>query len=81
MEAKLVLFSLKACPGCLAVRDRLADLGLTYVCVNVSKDRNNRPQVLEASGQPLVPVLMDDGEVFASEKDILNHLDQAYGKV
>lgn len=80
MDVKLVLYSLNACPGCQAVRNKLADLELTYACVNVSKDKNSRQQVVKASGQPFVPVLVDDGKVFASEEDILKYLDQTYGK-
>lgn len=81
MNVDLVLYSMHECPGCQEVRSKLAELLLTYVCVNVSRDREKRHQVLAASGQPSVPVLVDHGKVLISEADILLYLDETYGSL
>jgi glutathione S-transferase len=51
----------------------LAHKGLEAESVEISYE--DRSPVVEVSGQPLVPVLVDDGEVIADSTRILRHLD------
>ena len=52
----------------------LAHKGLEYEYVEISYDE--RSPVLEVSGQPLVPVLVDDGEVVVDSMVIVAHLER-----
>lgn len=59
------------------MRRRLGELGLTFTVVTVPHARPERKQVLEVSGQVLVPTLVTgDGQVFVDENDILAWLDE-----
>ena len=44
----------------------------------VDVDRNDRTTVIEASGQPLVPVLEDDGKLIADSTAIFEYLEERY---
>lgn len=54
----------------------LAHKGLDVESVVI--DYGHREPVIEASGQPLVPVIEDGGEVIADSRRILRHLDRAH---
>lgn len=54
----------------------LAHKGLAYESRWV--DPADRSPVVELSGQPLVPVLVDDGEVIADSTRILEHLERRF---
>ena len=75
----MTLYQFEGCPYCRLVRQKLSDLELTYVSVCVSADRGRREKVIEASGQPTVPVLVDGDVVLADENDIVAYLDRTYG--
>ncbi len=75
----MTLYQFEGCPYCRMVRQKLSDLELTYVSVCVSPDRSRRQKVLEVSGQPTVPVLVDGDVVLADENDIVAYLDRTYG--
>jgi mycoredoxin len=74
----LTLFHVDWCPDCEVVRQKLADLGLTYDDVIVPDIRPMRKQVYEVSGQYYVPVLRDGDTVLSDTRAILSHLDQRY---
>lgn len=76
----MTLYQFESCPYCRMVRAKLSDLELTYTSVCVPRDPSRRQQVLEASGQPTVPVLVDGNVVLADENDIVAYLDRAYGR-
>ncbi|MDT8900874.1 glutathione S-transferase N-terminal domain-containing protein [Anaeroselena agilis] len=78
MEARLVLYNLHACPECQSIREKLAELELTYVCVNVSPSKAKRTQVFELTGQYSVPVLVDGDTILTSADNILEHLVEKY---
>lgn len=73
------LYQFESCPYCKLVREKLSDLQITYVNVNVPRDRSQRHEVLEVSGQPSVPVLVDGDVVLDDEEKILPYLDEKYG--
>jgi glutathione S-transferase len=54
----------------------LAHKGLEAESVVI--DYSDRSRVIEASGQGLVPVIVDDGEVVVDSTEILRHLDRRY---
>jgi glutathione S-transferase len=54
----------------------MAHKGLDAEVVMV--DPSDREPVVEASGQPLVPVLEDDGWVVADSSDIIEHLERRF---
>jgi glutathione S-transferase len=63
------------------VRDRLDELNLTYEKVPVPRDRSQRQEVFDVSGQWTVPVLVDGDVMLDDEEKILPYLDQKYGSV
>jgi glutathione S-transferase len=63
------------------VRDRLEELNLTYEKVAVPRDRSQRQEVFDVSGQWTVPVLVDGDVMLDDEEKILPYLDQKYGSV
>ncbi len=76
----MTLYQFEGCPYCRMVRQKLSDLELSYVSVCVSADRSRRQKVVEASGQPTVPVLVDGDLVLTDENEIVGYLDRTYGK-
>lgn len=75
----MTLYQFEGCPYCRMVRQKRSDLELTYVSVCVSQDRSRRPQVVEASGQPTVPVLVDGDVVLSDEDEIVAYLEKTHG--
>ena len=63
------------CPECALVREKLADLGITYEDVIVPDFRPFRKQVYEVSGQYYVPVLVDGDTILTETHDMLTYLD------
>jgi glutaredoxin len=57
----LKLYQVEWCPYCHRVRQVMTELGLTYECVNVQADRDEREELAAVSGQEGVPVLVDGG--------------------
>jgi len=75
------LYDLDSCPYCKMVRDRLAELKLDYEKIPVPRDRSQRQEVFDVSGQWTVPVLVDGDVMLDDEEKILPYLDQKYGSV
>jgi glutathione S-transferase len=65
--------------NCERVALALAHKGITEVD-SVLIDYSDRSPVEEVSGQPLVPVIVDDGEVVADSVAIMRHLDERHGE-
>src|SRR5512138_2365974 len=65
------------CP-CGAAARRLKRLGLDYRTERVRRRRTSRPEILELTGMPYVPVLVDGDEVVSDSKRILQYLDWRY---
>lgn len=75
------LYNLESCPFCELVRDKLEELNLPYEKIDVPGARHMRTEVYEASGQYLVPVLID-GEVILDDEDkIVKYLDDTYRNI
>jgi glutathione S-transferase len=67
------------CP-CGAVARRLNKLGIEYRTERVRRRRSHRPEIVELTQQPYVPVLVDTEEVVSDSRRILEYLDWAYGE-
>ena len=66
------------CP-CGAVARRLNKLGLEYRTERVRRRRSARPEIVELTKLPYVPVLVDGEEVVSDSRRILQYLDGRYG--
>lgn len=78
METKLVLYNLESCSECRTIREKLAELQLTYLCVNVSPAKAKRDELFRLTGQRAVPVLVDGGKTLTSADNILEYLVKNY---
>jgi glutathione S-transferase len=67
------------CP-CGAVARRLNKLGLEYRTERVRRRRSRRPEIVELTDLPYVPVLVDAEEVVNDSRRILQYLDWRYGE-
>ncbi len=62
------------CPASRRVRQRLTELGVTYVLRQVPVDRADRLELVAATGTDSIPVLVAGGEAIAGEESILAYL-------
>jgi glutathione S-transferase len=67
------------CP-CGAVARRLDKLGVSYRTERVRRRRKLRPEIVELTKQPYVPVLVDGDEVISDSRRILQYLEWRYGE-
>lgn len=74
------LYQYEGCGYCSMVRQKMSELLLTYISVSVPVERSRRTEVMEVSGQPYVPVLVDGDVVLSDENDIIAYLDKKYGR-
>jgi glutathione S-transferase len=65
------------CP-CGAVARRLKKLGLEYRTERVARRRARRPEIVELTKQPYVPVLVDGEEIVSDSRRILQYLEWRY---
>ena len=67
------------CP-CGAVARRLNKHGLEYRTERVPRRRSQRPEIVELTKKPYVPVLVDEQEVVSDSRRILQYLNWRYGE-
>lgn len=79
MEKIIKIYQLADCPYCQMVQRKLSYLGLSYLAIPVPKNQEDRKDVLEVSGQPSVPVIVDGDQVVNDSQKILEYLDKKYG--
>jgi len=79
MTGKLQLFNNEFCPECREVREKMGQLQLSYYCINVDPVKSQRHNVIELTGQNVVPVLVDDDQIFVLKEAVLAHLAQKFG--
>jgi glutathione S-transferase len=65
------------CP-CGAVARRLKKHGLDYRTERVRRRRSQRPEIVELTKEPYVPLLVDGEEVVSDSRRILQYLDWRY---
>lgn len=78
--SRLKLYNLDPCPYCQMVRQKLDELQLAYEKIDVPFAHHERTEVLEVSGQPRVPVLVDGSVVLDDEDRIIDYLESTYRK-
>lgn len=75
----LELYQAEWCPYSHEVRQRLTELGLSYVIHQVPPDSEQREELRQVSGGVRIPVLVtEQGEVVAGTEEILSRLDEDY---
>ncbi len=79
MATGLTLYNNEFCMECRAVREKLAELQLSYWCINVHPIKTERHDVFSLTGQYLVPVLIDGDKLLTSQDNILEYLIETYG--
>jgi len=70
----LELWQTEWCPASHRVRQRLTELGLTYITHQVPVERDDRARLQEATGRQTIPVLVAGGDVIYGEQPILAYL-------
>ncbi len=74
----LELWQTEWCPASRRVRQRLTELGLTYLVHQVPVDRDERTELEVVTGQRSIPVLVAGGEIVDGEQAILGYLDEHF---
>jgi len=73
----LQLYQAEWCPYSHTIRQRLTELGLSWVAQPVEAVPEDRNAMREATGHDVIPVLVaDGGTVVAGTEEILEHLDR-----
>jgi glutathione S-transferase len=74
----LELWQTEWCPASHRVRQRMTELGLTYVVHQVPVERGDRARLEEVTGRRSIPILLAGERVIDGEQEILAYLDQHY---
>ena len=77
------LYQAEWCPYCARVRARMTDLCLTYINVNVPRNKSERTELREVSGQTGIPTLVtEDGKVITDDDNaIIAYIEERYDRV
>lgn len=71
------LFQAEWCPHSHAVRQRMTELGIDFICRQVEPSRDDRARLHERTGQRSIPALVTvDDRVIAGEEGILTFLNE-----
>jgi glutathione S-transferase len=77
----LTLYQAEWCPKSHRVRQRLTELGLPFVAMQVEPRPEDRDELREASGDDSIPVLLtEDGEAIGEADAIIAWLDEHYAE-
>ncbi len=71
---QLELWQTEWCPASHRVRQRLTELGLSFIAHQVAVEPGARAELVAATGQTTIPILSGDDEVVAGEDAILSYL-------
>ncbi len=72
------LYQFESCPYCTKVRAALEAKGIEYEKIEVPLDREERKELLQVSGQIMVPVLVDGDVVLKESSAIIDYLNDKY---
>ena len=75
---KILLYQYENCPFCIRVRNKLDEMGLKFVKVEVDPD--DKPDVVMKSTGGSVPVMDIDGEIIGDSARIIDYLEEHFGK-
>ena len=77
----LSLFQAEWCPHSHRVRQRLTELGLPFVALQVEPQPEDRAELRDASGDDAIPVLVtEEGDAIGDADRILAWLDERYAE-
>ncbi len=75
----MILYQTEWCPYSHRVRQRLTELGLEYTVRQVPVERSERADLVAATGQDRIPVLiLDDGPPICGSRTILAYLAERF---
>lgn len=81
----ITLYQRETCPYCKPIREKLTELQITYVNVNLPKERTERKQLIALTGSCYIPALIDDNVVIPGQLEncqhILEYLNAKYGSL
>ena len=79
----ITLYQRETCPYCAPVRKLLTELNVTYVNANVVKPREQRADLIAATGSHFIPALVDGDTVIPgrleNNEDVIAYLIEKYG--
>ncbi|MBS1870396.1 MAG: glutathione S-transferase N-terminal domain-containing protein [Actinobacteria bacterium] len=77
----LELYQAEWCPHSHRVRQRLTELGVSFVARQVPADPADREELRRKTGSDEIPALIDDGEAVAGDADaLIAHLDRTHSE-
>jgi len=79
-DSTLELWQTEWCPASHRVRQRLTELGISYIARQVPVEQEDRSELVAATGERSIPVLVDTGAVIAGEGAILTHLNNHFSE-
>lgn len=78
----LKIYQRETCPFCKPVREKLTELNVTYINVNLPKIRSERKELIELTGVPYIPALVDEEVIIAGKeecyKDVLEYIEKKF---
>ena len=81
MSATLELWQTEWCPASHRVRQRMTELGLSFLAHQVAVDREQRKELRKATSQTTIPILVaDNGQIITGEEAILAYLDEHFAE-
>ena len=77
----LELYQAEWCPYSSRVRQRLTELGVSFVARQVPADAADREELRRRTGSDEIPALVDDGEPVVGDADaLIAYLDARHGE-
>ncbi|WP_211749316.1 glutaredoxin domain-containing protein [Paenibacillus sp. Marseille-Q4541] len=70
----LTLYQRETCPYCKTVRERLMELQVTYINVNLPKERSERKTLIDKMGVPFIPAIEDEGVLIPGKLEDNTHI-------
>lgn len=80
MGSMIELWQAEWCPASRRVRQRLTELGVAYVVRQVPVERTDRSELIAATGEHSIPVLVADRDMVAGEKAIVGYLNTHFAE-
>jgi glutaredoxin 3 len=75
------LYQAEWCPYSSRVRQRLTELGVSFVARQVPADAADREELRRKTGSDEIPALIDDGEAVAGDADaLIAYLDRTHSE-
>ena len=75
---RIKLYNIDGCGYCAMVRTVLKQLELDYETIDVPWPHHERTEVLQVSGQTMVPVLVHGEVILSDEYEIIDYLKKTY---